>query len=597
MKQYKIKSLLFAFFALAFNSIYAQTFPLLDWGFNSTDPVTWVDAVDPGSGSNTIQNGTCMYRMLVEPSYVVTYDNSIANAPARYMTGGIRRGGSTGSFVTPELDFISGGTITAYFINVNTGTSTRTSTLTQLPNTYTCNPSNPAGTTLTTFSIPKNAYVQKFTHTLPPTVTGKQRFAFSFSNGQDYYMIGLYIETGVGTMPVIATIPHKDVVQNFSAVSGGNKTTNTIQVKGYNLTGNVSMEIIGADARLFSIPDNSIALSEVLAGKDITITYTSSVMIATHQAQLKLSSPGASDVFINLVGNSTPTTSSPTITTPATTYLFATGIIGTATNEVNITGVNLTGNITLSITGANASQFSLSSATVSPALAMSTGLPVTITYQGFFQAPVTQTAKLILSSPGATPVEINLIGKTFTNNPIMYNLVTGVSPTGSGYVIKNPSGTSFPAGTVVKITALPETGYKFVRWDDIASTSLVRNITMNENKNINAIFEIGTGGGGEEPTGGLIAYSPLPATITTTGFTARWTSVTGAPNYTITVFDGTTPVVTQTVSSTNYNVTGLSPGTTYTYQVKANTTNGETSEIVGPFQTTKDPIGPVNCGD
>ena len=595
MKKRNKKLWLLAFYFFFSCSIYAQMFPLLDWSFSNTDPVTWVASVDPGNGANITQNGTCMYRMQVEPSFVATYDNTNANAPARYLTGAIRRGGSTGSFITPELDFISGGTITAYFMNASTGA--RTSVVTPLPSSYACNPSNPTGTALTTFNILRNTEIQKFTYTLPPTFTGKQRFAFSFSTSQDYYMIGLIIETGVGTVPVIATIPHKDVIQNFSAVAGGNETSNTIQVKGYNLTGDVSMEIIGANAQLFSVPSNSISLSEALAGKDIVISYKSSVMIATHQAQLKLSSPGASDVFINLVGNSTPTTSSPTITTPATTYLFATGIIGTATNEVNVTGVNLTGNITLSITGANAGQFSLSSATVSPGIAMSTGLPVTITYQGFFQAPVTQTAKLILSSPGATSVEINLTGKTFINNPTMYTLVTGVSPTGSGYVIKNPSGTSFPSGTVVKITALPETGYKFVRWDDIASSSLVRNITMNENKNINAIFEIGSGGGGEEPTGGLIAYSPLPATITTTGFTARWTSVTGAPNYTITVFDGTTPVVTQTVSSNNYNVTGLSPGTTYSYQVKANTTNGETSEIVGPFQTTKNPVGSVNCGD
>lgn len=69
-----------------------------------------------------------------------------------------------------------------------------------------------------------------------------------------------------------------------------------------------------------------------------------------------------------------------------------------------------------------------------------------------------------------------------------YNLTLNVSPSGSG----TTSGAgSYKAGTEVKISATPNSGYSFSRWSD-GDTNMSRYITMTGNKSLTAYFETHT---------------------------------------------------------------------------------------------------------
>ncbi|OGS18591.1 MAG: hypothetical protein A3J83_01800 [Elusimicrobia bacterium RIFOXYA2_FULL_40_6] len=70
-----------------------------------------------------------------------------------------------------------------------------------------------------------------------------------------------------------------------------------------------------------------------------------------------------------------------------------------------------------------------------------------------------------------------------------FNLTTTVSPSGSGSVSANPSGGIYTAGTVVNLTATPNTGYVFSSWSNGASgTNPNVSVTMDANKTITANF-------------------------------------------------------------------------------------------------------------
>ncbi|RDW18814.1 hypothetical protein CWR48_09905 [Oceanobacillus arenosus] len=61
---------------------------------------------------------------------------------------------------------------------------------------------------------------------------------------------------------------------------------------------------------------------------------------------------------------------------------------------------------------------------------------------------------------------------------------------GSGTVNKSSQGNSFTKGTVVQLTAVPSDGWQFASWEgDASGTSSAISVTMNNNKNVRAIFK------------------------------------------------------------------------------------------------------------
>lgn len=78
------------------------------------------------------------------------------------------------------------------------------------------------------------------------------------------------------------------------------------------------------------------------------------------------------------------------------------------------------------------------------------------------------------------------ITANFTALPT-YTLVTTTN--GNGSVTSSPSGGTYVSGTVITLSAVPNTGYQFSNWTgDLSGTSNPATITMNSNKNITATF-------------------------------------------------------------------------------------------------------------
>jgi hypothetical protein len=140
-----------------------------------------------------------------------------------------------------------------------------------------------------------------------------------------------------------------------------------------------------------------------------------------------------------------------------------------------------------------------------------------------FNVPITndmldepnETVNLTLSSPVnatlGTPTSAIL---TIVDDDIpCYSLTTGVSPSGWGSVNVSPSpncaGGKYPAGTVVQLTAIPNSGYVFNYWSgSVSGSANPTAVTMNGDRSVTANFIGGIVNPGFEsgPTG-WIQYS------------------------------------------------------------------------------------------
>jgi len=91
-----------------------------------------------------------------------------------------------------------------------------------------------------------------------------------------------------------------------------------------------------------------------------------------------------------------------------------------------------------------------------------------------------------------------LLGEVVVLRPIVrmnietievYDLTTGVEPSGSGSVSLNPTGGAYDEGTDVAVTANPASGYEFDHWSgDATGTSTTTIVAMNSDKSVTAHF-------------------------------------------------------------------------------------------------------------
>ena len=88
----------------------------------------------------------------------------------------------------------------------------------------------------------------------------------------------------------------------FGAVEVGKTATQTIAVKGRNLTDAVTLAITGANGSLFTLSTATVSTDDALAGNNITITYAPTAE-GMHTATLTLTSNGATDMAVTLTGN------------------------------------------------------------------------------------------------------------------------------------------------------------------------------------------------------------------------------------------------------------------------------------------------------
>lgn len=95
----------------------------------------------------------------------------------------------------------------------------------------------------------------------------------------------------------------------------------------------------------------------------------------------------------------------------------------------------------------------------------------------------------VTGSTNPTTVTMNAAKSVTANFIAVYTLTTSVSPSGTGSVTKSPSATQYDAGTVVTLTGVAASGYRFSSWSgDASGTVNPTTVTMNSNKSVTANF-------------------------------------------------------------------------------------------------------------
>ena len=100
-----------------------------------------------------------------------------------------------------------------------------------------------------------------------------------------------------------------------------------------------------------------------------------------------------------------------------------------------------------------------------------------------------------LSNPSILPVAMEsdtTVAVQFMTNPITHSLVASVTNGFNGHGTISPQRGNYPEGTIVTLTALPQTGYRVKKWtgtNDNNSVALTNTVTMNVNKNVTVGFE------------------------------------------------------------------------------------------------------------
>lgn len=181
------------------------------------------------------------------------------------------------------------------------------------------------------------------------------------------------------------------------------------------LNGKASYVITGTDGQCFSVAfeDTGKFTGAFSTKVKVTITYTPDGTKRTHSAKLRISSANADDVIIPLTGtdNGYVNPDAPaTLTASASSLSLTAEEKSSASKSMTFTGYKLTGNISLALSGANASLFHLSTSSLAAA-----GGSVTVTYSP--TAPGSHSATLTATASGVNPVTVALNG-TATAKPV-----------------------------------------------------------------------------------------------------------------------------------------------------------------------------------
>lgn len=444
-------------------------------------------------------------------------------------------------------------------------------------------------------------------YSFPASFTGAHALTL-FITKQTDNIVGLKVWTSVGSTPYVCSPDYQDATSAGNSVGGLTITgavgattasTGTVNLKSYNLVGKaVSLSVEGTDAAKFSLSTASIA--DATTATPVTVKFTPSVKAGVSNALLKISAEGSNTYYVNLIGVSGSTT--PQIVSDTATLNFYTYQTGKFIQTIDLAGLNLTGNVTATLSD-NVS-FAVSSSSI-PLATVSKGTTLDVTFTGDINIG-TKTATLTLSSTGAADVVIPLNGVTSLVKPTMYSVKFAVSPTGSAYVDVSPGGNTFVEGSKITATVTPETGYKIDHWSDQSGNSKTKRVfTISATTpQLLTVFLVSETQNPDQPvqSGNFIAL--LPSSITDNSFTANWSTATNkagtAVNYTLTVTDVNGAIAyTTTTTSTSAAVSGLKMGNAYYYKVTTDSdVEGQKETLkVGPFYTTDSSTAIRTCGD
>ncbi len=182
----------------------------------------------------------------------------------------------------------------------------------------------------------------------------------------------------------------------------GETYTQTITVKGYNLTGNISIAKSGDN--VYSVSPTTISAEDAYTGVDVTVTYAPTAA-GTTNGTLTLTSADAETVTVPITGVAQPRV--PTITVDAETLSYNAKLSTPITKTLNVTGLFLTGDITITLNDANG-VFTVSPTTISKNnTGIDTPVAVSVTFNSDVEGDF--TGSLTLTSAGAETKTVQLV--------------------------------------------------------------------------------------------------------------------------------------------------------------------------------------------
>jgi hypothetical protein len=255
------------------------------------------------------------------------------------------------------------------------------------------------------------------------------------------------VGTGTDALAPRLTISPNPVAFGNVAMGNASSTTLTVTNSGTAATGTVSASFVGASSSLFAYRSNCSSSLEPNGTCTIAVTFSPTV-VGSASASLIVGNKTVS-ATVDLTGNGT---AAPKLVTTPTTVGFGSVTVGTASGPASVTVTNTgtasTGALTVTLTGASASVFSLTT-TCGPALAAAASCIVAVTCSptatgtlaatltigdGSVSASVPLSASAIQAAQlTLTPASIDFgavaAGSTATRTITIAN--TGVAPTGA----------------------------------------------------------------------------------------------------------------------------------------------------------------------
>jgi len=223
------------------------------------------------------------------------------------------------------------------------------------------------------------------------------------------------------------------------------------------------------------------------ANKSVTATFT------RPNYTLTTTVASGSGTITPVSGSSYPSGTVITVTAiPAANYVF-TGWSGNLSGTTNPTTLTMNSNKAIAATFART--YSLTTAvsgsgTVSPASGTyRSGVVVTLTATPASGWTFAGWSGDLTGTANPTTVTMNAnksVTATFTQPNQNYTFTTSVSGSGT---ITPASGSSYPGGTVITVTATPASGWSFSGWSGaLSGTANPATLTMNANKSVTATF-------------------------------------------------------------------------------------------------------------
>ncbi|MFV0391611.1 MAG: DUF6359 domain-containing protein [Paludibacteraceae bacterium] len=256
--------------------------------------------------------------------------------------------------------------------------------------------------------------------TLPTGWTETNNVTAQAIDKTTYYLIEAGSPSDIITTSSYDLSSYTTLTINVSVATYGSGTTNPLQIE-YSTSGGSTWETT-------SYTSSTPSSSTYIAGGPITING-----IFTTATQFRFTNPGTSGRGVRIQNLTLDASSSttPTITVTESSIPAMTAEIGSTpdTETINVSGTNLTEDISLAVSGTDATQFSVSTSSIAQSGGTAPSTLVTVTYTPSVAA-ATHTATLTLSSAGATNVLFTLNGET--TEPIS---VSGDGTSGNPYTV------------------------------------------------------------------------------------------------------------------------------------------------------------------